>query len=170
MKKNIREYSRMNSNKFANIGIGSDHRGFKLKEKLKDFLAEQGYKITDFGVHSEDRADYPLIAFKLAQHIKGVANVKLPKIDRGILICGSGIGMSISANKVKGIRAALCLTPEFAARARQHNDANVLVLAADFTITKKAEKIVITFLSESFSGGRHKKRIFQITGYENKKR
>jgi ribose 5-phosphate isomerase B len=153
--------------KVKSIGIGSDHRGYKLKERLKGFLTEQGYKVTDFGVFSEERADYPKVAFALTKHIKGVQNIRPPKLDVGILICSSGLGMSMAANKVKGIRAALCLTPELAARARQHNDANVLVLAADFTTPKKAQEIVKVFLSEPFSGGRHKKRLQQITAYES---
>ena len=164
-----REKNPVNPVKKESIGIGSDHRGYILKEKLKTFLTKQGYKVTDFGVFSEERADYPLVAFELAKHIKGVAKIKSPKLNFGILICGSGLGMSIAANKVKGIRAALCLTPEFAQRSRQHNNANVLVLAADFTSAKKAEKIVKAFLTEPFAQGRHKTRIHQISKYENKK-
>ncbi|MBS4016171.1 MAG: ribose 5-phosphate isomerase B [Candidatus Latescibacteria bacterium] len=148
------------------IGIGSDHRGYRLKDKLRLFLVMQGYKVNDFGVFSEDRADYPLVAFKLSQSIKTTQKPKAPKIDMGILICGSGIGMSIAANKVKGIRAALCLTPEFARRARNHNNANVLVLAADFTSLPKAKAIVQTFLTEKFLKERHAVRIRQIKKLE----
>ncbi len=148
------------------IGIGADHRGFKLKEKLKDYLSNQGYKTIDFGVFSENRADYPLVAFALTKHIKEVSKAKTPKLDFGILICGSGLGMSIAANKVKGIRAALCLNPDFAQRARQHNNANVLVLAADFTKSTEARKIAKVFLTERFLGERHKIRIEQIANYE----
>ena len=156
--------------KIKSIGIGADHRGFKLKEKIKTFLETRGYKVIDFGVFSEERADYPKVAFELAQHIKAVPKVKTPKIDFGILVCGSGIGMSISANKVKGIRAALCLNPEFAKRSRQHNNANILVLAADFTTFSKAKDITEVFLSEKFLGERHRARINQISNYENKKK
>jgi len=162
--------NRVVKNKIQKIGIGSDHRGFKLKEKLKDFLTEQDYKIIDFGVHSEDRADYPLVAFELTQHIKDVPKVKLPKLDIGILICGSGLGMAIAANKTKGIRATLCLNPEFARRARQHNNANILVLAADFTSFPKAKEIVKVFLSETFLGKRHQVRVKQIKDYEIRKK
>lgn len=129
----------------------------------------QGYKVSDFGVFSEDRADYPLVAFKLSQSIKTTQTSKIPKIDFGILICGSGIGMSIAANKVKGVRAALCLNPEFARRARQHNNANIVVLAADFTSAAKAKEIIKVFLTEKFLGKRHKTRIRQIKAFESKK-
>lgn len=155
--------------KVLNIGIGSDHRGYKLKDKLRLFLVVQGYKVNDFGVYSEDRADYPLVAFKLCRSVKSTVKPKSPKIDLGILICGSGLGMSIAANKVKGIRAALCLTPEFARRSRQHNNANVLVLAADFTPLAMAKDIVKVFIQEKFLGERHQKRIKQIRAYEAKK-
>lgn len=156
--------------KVKSIGVGSDHRGFKLKEKLKKFLMKQKYKVIDFGVYSEERADYPLVAFKLARSVNGASGIKSPKLDYGILICGSGLGMSIAANKVKGIRATLALTPEFAQRARQHNNANVLVLAADFTKFPKAKEIVNVFLAEQFLGERHGTRIRQISNYENKKK
>lgn len=156
--------------KVKSIGIGADHRGFKLKEKIKTFLEEQGYKVTDFGVYSEERADYPKVAFELAHHIKAVPKAKTPKLDFGILICSSGLGMSIAANKVKGIRAALCLNPEFAKRSRLHNDANILVLAADFTTFTKAKNITEVFLSEKFLGERHHTRIRQISDYEMKNR
>jgi ribose 5-phosphate isomerase B len=152
--------------KVKSIGIGADHRGYKLKEKIKLFLVLQGYKVNDFGVFSEDRVDYPKIAFELAHHIKTTPKPKSPKIDWGILICSTGIGMSIAANKVKGIRAALCLNLEFARRARQHNNANILVLAGDFTSQKKAQEIVKVFLSESFLKGRYKKRTDQMAKYE----
>jgi ribose 5-phosphate isomerase B len=159
----------MPETKKLRLGIGSDHRGFKLKEKLKLSLAKFGCKVTDFGVFSEKRADYPLVAIKLSKHVKGVPKSKSPTIDYGILICGSGLGMSIAANKVKGIRAALCLTPEFACRSRQHNDANVLVLAADFVKLLQAKAIIQAFIKEKFLGERHIIRIHQISAYENKR-
>lgn len=154
--------------KVLRVGIGSDHRGYKLKEKLKLFLVVQGYKVNDFGVFSDDRADYPLVAFKLAHSVKGVIKPKAPQSDYGILICGSGIGMSIAANKVKGIRAALCLNPEFARRSRRHNNANILVLAADFTTYAKSQEITKVFLSEKFLGERHLLRVKQIRDYEQR--
>jgi ribose 5-phosphate isomerase B len=152
--------------KALNIGIGSDHRGYKLKDKLRLFLVMQGCEVNDFGVFSQDRADYPLVAFKLGQSMKTTDRPKPPKIDMGILICGSGIGMSIAANKVKGIRAALCLTPEFAKRARNHNNANILVLAADFITEPKAQEIVRVFLTEKFLGERYQTRVRQIRNFE----
>ena len=152
--------------KIPKIGIGADHRGYKLKEALKLFLVMQRYKVQDFGVFSEDRADYPKIAIELAQHLKSTPKPKSPQIDWGILICSTGIGMSIAANKVKGVRAALCTSPKFARQARQHNNANVLVLAGDFTPLKKAKKIVQVFLSTSFLKGRYKKRIDLISKFE----
>ncbi|MEO0092628.1 MAG: ribose 5-phosphate isomerase B [candidate division WOR-3 bacterium] len=158
----------MLKSKVKTIGIGADHRGFRLKEKLKEYLSKQGYRVIDFGVFSEDRADYPLIAFALTKHIKEVQKPKSPQLDCGILICGSGLGMSIAANKVRGIRAALCLNSDFAQRARQHNDANILVLAADFINISEAKKTVKVFLTEQFLGERHKTRIEQITNYEDK--
>jgi ribose 5-phosphate isomerase B len=155
--------------KVRKVGIGSDHRGYELKEKLKLYLVTQRYKVCDFGVFSENRADYPLVAFELSRHVKGISNPKAPVIDYGILICGSGLGMAIAANKVKGIRAALCLNKDFARRARQHNNANVLVLAADFTSFDKAKEIVKVFAREKFLGGRHLTRVKQIKKYELKK-
>lgn len=143
------------------IGIGADHRGFLLKEELKKFLEKNNYQIKDFGTHSEEPCDYPDIAFLLCEDL-----IK-KRINRGILLCGSGLGMSISANKVKGIRATLCLNKEMAKMARNHNNANVLVLAANFTSLETAKEIVLTFLKENFEGGRHLRRIKKIKKYEN---
>ncbi|MEO0119220.1 MAG: ribose 5-phosphate isomerase B [candidate division WOR-3 bacterium] len=143
------------------IGIGADHRGFRLKEELKKFLEENNYQIKDFGTYSEEPCDYPDFAFPLCEDL-----IK-KKINRGILICGSGLGMSISANKVKGIRATLCLNKEMAKMARNHNNANILVLAANFTSLETAKEIVSTFLNEDFEGGRHLRRINKIRKYEN---
>lgn len=144
------------------IGIGADHRGFSLKEELKKFLEGNNYQIKDFGTYSEEPCDYPDFAFPLCEDL-----IKR-KIKWGILICGSGLGMSISANKVKGIRATLCLNKEMAKMARNHNNANVLVLAANFTPLETAKEIVLTFLNENFEGGRHLRRINKIRKYENR--
>ncbi|MEO0093706.1 MAG: ribose 5-phosphate isomerase B [candidate division WOR-3 bacterium] len=144
------------------VGIGADHRGFKLKEFLKTFLAKIGYEVKDFGVFSEDPADYPDVALALTKDC-----IKR-KIKRGILICGSGLGMSIAANKVKGIRATLCLNEAMAKMARNHNDSNVLVLAADFTTKTMARKILKVWLTEDFLGGRHKRRLKKISQYFEK--
>jgi|UniRef100_A0A7C6ECN6 ribose 5-phosphate isomerase B len=141
------------------IGIGSDHRGFELKEFLKPILQNDGYKVKDFGVFSPAAADYPDIAFALTNALSSKA------ISRGILICGSGLGMSIAANKAKGIRACLCLNEKMAKMARNHNDSNVLVLAANFTTKAKAHKILRVWLQEKFEGGRHRRRIKKIEEY-----
>lgn len=143
------------------IGIGADHRGFKLKSKLKEYLLLNGKKVIDFGPDSEEPLDYPKIALKVAQAV-----VK-KKIKFGILSCFSGQGMAISANKVKGIRAAICTDKELAYYARAHNDANILVLPARSIIRKKQwAPIIETFLSTEFKGGRHRRRINIIKRYE----
>ncbi len=129
-----------------NIWIASDHAGFALKEELKkEFL------LHDLGCENEESCDYPLFAHRLCSQME--------EDDKGILICGTGIGMSITANRYKNIRAALCLTPEMAQLARQHNDANVLVLGARIIDTQTANACVKTFLSVNFEKGRHRRRI-----------
>ncbi len=144
------------------IGIGADHRGFKLKEKLKESFPK--IKFIDFGTNDCEPVDYPDYAFPVVEAIQK------KKIQRGVLICGSGLGMSISANKGKGIRACLCLNKEMAKMARNHNNANILVLAANFTSEKEAIEILKTFLREKFEGGRHKRRIDKISKYESNPR
>ncbi|MCX6005303.1 MAG: ribose 5-phosphate isomerase B [Chloroflexi bacterium] len=135
------------------IALGSDHRGYNLKAKLIVYLKRAGQEYTDFGCNSEESVDYPDYAAGVSRSIvKGQA-------DLGIIICGSGIGMSIAANKFKGIRAALCCNPEMAVRARRHNDANVLCLGADFVNDKTAEEITRNFISTKFEGGRHQRRL-----------
>ncbi|KPJ49026.1 MAG: ribose 5-phosphate isomerase [Dehalococcoidia bacterium DG_22] len=142
------------------VAIGSDHRGFALKEALKELLGELGQEWVDFGCQGEEAVDYPDIARPLGEAV--VAG----EYQRGILICGNGIGMSIAANKVKGVRAALC-HDTFAGRlARQHNDANVLCLGAWCIGRGVAEEIVKVFLSEEFEGGRHARRIEKIRAME----
>jgi ribose 5-phosphate isomerase B len=142
------------------IAIGSDHRGFGLKEALKELLAELGHEWVDFGCQGEEPVDYPDIARPLAEA------VAVGEYERGILICGSGVGMSIAANKVKGIRAALC-HDTFAGRlTRRHNDANVLCLGGWCIGRGVAEDIVRLFLSEDFEGGRHARRLEKIRAME----
>jgi ribose 5-phosphate isomerase B len=136
------------------IAIASDHAGFCLKEDIKQAFPEIEWK--DFGAYSVDSMDYPDSGKPAA---KAVAD---GECEKGILICGSGIGMSIVANRVKGIRAALCNTPEIARLSRQHNDANVLVLAGRFTPVPLALEIVKTWLETPFEGGRHLNRIDKI--------
>jgi len=144
------------------IVIGSDHRGFKIKEYIKKILVKRGYEVKDMGSFSEESTDYPDFAIKVGEEIvKGLA-------DFGILVCMSGIGMEIAANKVKGVRAALCRDEEDVYFARAHNNANVLALGAkNFKDEKEIEKIVIRFLETPFEGGRHERRIKKILDYEN---
>ena len=136
------------------IAIASDHAGFCLKEEIKQAYPDLEWQ--DFGAHSTESMDYPDTGFPASEAVADGT------CEKGILICGSGIGMSIVANKVKGIRAALCSTPEIAVLSRQHNNANILVLAGRFTPTPLALEIVKVWLSTSFEGGRHQARIDKI--------
>ena len=144
-----------------NIALGSDHRGLELKQAVKDFITELECDCHDFGSYDSNSVDYPDIARKVAEA------VSFGEYDYGVLICGTGIGMSIAANKIKGIRAALCHDVFSATRARQHNDANVLCLGSDKTPVADACKIVKTFLSEQFEGDRHSRRLDKIRSLEN---
>ncbi|HJW88009.1 MAG TPA: ribose 5-phosphate isomerase B [Dehalococcoidia bacterium] len=138
------------------IAIGCDHRGFKLKKKLMESLTEMGHTYQDFGSYDTNPVDYPDIASKVA------GAVSRREFDRGILVCGTGIGMAIAANKFPGIRAALALDTFLARRAREHINANVLSLSAEETPEEKAKEIVQTFLTTEFEGGRHLRRIEKI--------
>ena len=142
------------------IAICSDHAGLRLKEELKNELILKGYSVKDFGTHSEESCDYPDFAFPCAE---SVAN---GECEKGILICGTGVGMSICANKVKGIRCALCGDLFTAKATRQHNDANMLALGARVTDTGKAVEIADVFLNTAYEGGRHRKRLEKIAAYE----
>jgi len=136
------------------IALASDHAGFCLKEKIKAALPELDWQ--DFGAFSQDAVDYPETGRPAAEAVaSGIC-------EKGILICGSGIGMSIVANKVKGIRAALCWMPEIAELSRKHNNANVLVLAGRFTTIETALEIIKVWLDTPFEGGRHQRRIDKI--------
>jgi ribose 5-phosphate isomerase B len=143
------------------IAIGSDHRGYNLKELIIKLVNEAGYSYEDFGCYTEDSVDYPDIAEKVAEA------VKKGDFDRGILICGTGIGMSIAANKVKGIRAALCHNSFSARRARQHNDAQICCLAAEEG-KARVPAIIETFLTTDFEGGRHQERLNKIRKIEER--
>ena len=142
------------------IAIGSDHGGFELKTHVIKYLKEQGIELYDFGTYSEDSCDYPDIAEKVA---KAVAN---GEYEKGILICGTGIGISVAANKVDGIRAALCGDVYSAKMTRKHNDANILCMGGRVTGRELAFMICDTFLSEEFEGGRHQTRIDKIHALE----
>lgn len=139
-----------------NLAIGSDHAGFKLKNELIVYLLEKGYELQDFGPDSADSVDYPDYSHKVADSVATGEN------DLGIVICGSGNGVCITANKHKGIRAALAWEEEIAALARQHNNANVLCLPARFISKNKAFKIVDAWLEATFEGGRHENRVNKI--------
>lgn len=142
------------------IAIGSDHAGFELKEKIRARLAEQGLAIDDRGTHSLDSCDYPDYALVVAEQVAKDA------ADSGILVCGSGIGMSIAANKVPGIRAAKVDTEEEAQLAREHNDANILALGARMITEEAAFRIVDRWLATPFAGDRHARRVEKIAAIE----
>jgi ribose 5-phosphate isomerase B len=142
--------------KNRNIVIGSDHAGFRYKEKIADYLEGAGYSVTDFGCFSEESVDYPDFAHPVARAVEKGKNIF------GILICGSGNGVCMTANKHKKIRAALCWTTEIAKLSRLHNDANIVCLPARFIDFDMAREIVNVFLNSSFEGGRHLKRVKKI--------
>lgn len=146
------------------VYIGADHRGYALKESLKKFLLGAGQDVRDLGNERYDENDdYPDFAGKVAEQVS-----KNPSGSRGIVICGSGVGADVVANKFKGIRSALAFLPEQASASKKDDDTNVLALAADFTDEKTAEKIVAAWLSAQFLGGeRHTRRIRKIEEYEN---
>jgi ribose 5-phosphate isomerase B len=141
-----------------NIAIGSDHAGFKLKNDLIAYLIEKGYELQDFGPDTADSVDYPDYAHAVAESVAAGEN------ELGILICGSGNGVCISANKHKGIRAALAWEEEIASLARQHNNANVICIPARFVSKAKAFKIADAYLESIFEGGRHQTRVDKIEG------
>lgn len=138
------------------IAIGSDHAGFHYKEQIKTWLAQQGWMVEDKGTYSTDSTDYPDYAHPVA------TMVEEGNAAAGILICGSGNGVCMTANKHQGIRAALCWNEELAALARQHNNANVLCMPERFVDYATAQKMVELFLSTPFEGGRHQKRVEKI--------
>lgn len=142
------------------IAIGSDHAGLELKENIKALLAAGDYEVTDLGTHSPASVDYPDLGFEVAKLVAAGG------ADRGILVCGTGIGMSVAANKVKGIRAALVFDLYTAIQSRKHLDANVLVLGGRVTGKGLAEEIVKAWLSTDFEGGRHLGRIRKIEAFE----
>ena len=146
------------------IALGADHRGFKLKQMIAKWLRAEGHDVVDVGTGNEESVDYTDFALDAAE------KVAHGEADRGILICGSGAGMSIAANKVKGVRAALAINDEGARLARAHNDANVLALGAwQEDDSERVHAIVESFLDTEFEGGRHARRVDKITAYEAKK-
>jgi ribose 5-phosphate isomerase B len=138
------------------LGIASDHAGFKLKMVIKKWLSDKGYEVTDFGSNSSESSDYADVAHPLAY------SVEKGEVNLGISMCGSGNGINITVNKHQGIRAGLCWNKEIARLARAHNDANICSLPARFITVDEAKEIIETFLSTSFDGGRHLRRINKI--------
>jgi len=138
------------------VALGADHRGFRLKEDLKPWLAASGHEVLDLGPDNANRVDYPDYAFKVADA------VARRRADRGILICSTGVGMSIAANKVQGVRAALADSVRLARLSREHNDANVLCLGADIVSATEARRIVGVWLRTEFAGGRHARRVRKL--------
>ena len=138
------------------IAIGSDHAGFELKEVLISYLKTKNVEVVDKGCYSLERADYPDAAHAVATAVTN------NEVNFGILMCGSGNGINMSANKHKGIRSALCWSAEIAVMAKQHNDANILTLPARYISVEEAKKCVDAFLTEQFEGGRHADRIKKI--------
>ncbi|MDA1274150.1 MAG: ribose 5-phosphate isomerase B [Verrucomicrobia bacterium] len=144
------------SRKALRIGVGSDHAGLDLKESIKAHLLIQGIEVVDFGTHSPDSSDYPDFAVPLSESVASLEN------DLGILVCSTGVGMSMTANKIPGIRAALLFNEDMAALARRHNNANVICLGQNTTPHDQAIRIVDTFLGSQFEGGRHERRVLKI--------
>ena len=144
------------------IAIGSDHRGLELKQKVIKLVTDAGNEYKDFGAYSEARVDYPNIAEAVGKAVVS------GQYDRGILICGTGIGMCIAANKVKGIRAGLAVNEFMAVRSRQHNNANILCLGAENDESQLAQ-MVKAFLTTEFEGGRHQTRVDEMTMMENER-
>ena len=137
----------------SKILIAADHAGFALKEKLKEYLGKKGIGVNDLGTYSKERCDYPLYAYELAKRISQ------GKARRGILICKSGIGTSIVANRLPGVRASLCHNVKIAKLTREHNDSNVLVLGSGFVKLDLAKKMVSAWMETKFLGGRHLRRV-----------
>ena len=137
------------------ITIGCDHAGVEYKSKIVEFLEKEGHQVLDVGTHGKESVDYPDYAHIVAEEV-------LAGADFGVLICGSGNGVSMAANKHKGIRAALCWSEEITKLARQHNDANIISIPARFMSLESSTQIIKTFLTEPFDGGRHQRRVEKI--------
>ncbi len=143
------------------ISIASDHAGFEQKQILRDYLESAGHEVADRGPDSDDRVDYPDFAALVAR------DVAQGDADFGVLVCGTGIGMAVAANKVHGIRAVNCINVQFAQLAREHNDANIVTLSGRFVDAEENERILDAFLSTEFGGGRHAGRVEKIMALEN---
>jgi ribose 5-phosphate isomerase B len=148
------------SHRATHIAIGADHAGFELKQHLIEFLSAAGHKVEDFGTHSTESCDYPPICAAVGRTVRD------GKADLGIVLGGSGQGEQLAANKVRGVRAALCNCLYTAKMARSHNNANVLSMGARVVGLGLAEEIVVTFLATDFEGGRHERRVAQLAEIE----
>jgi ribose 5-phosphate isomerase B len=146
----------------STIALGADHAGFQVKEALKAWLIEQGYQVVDYGTHSPESVDYPDYAAEVAEAVAD------QKVERGVLVCGTGIGMAITANKVAGVRAALCSDLYTARASREHNDANVLALGGRLMGPEMALDILRMWLATDFAGGRHRRRVDKIADLERR--
>jgi len=146
------------------LALGADHAGYPLKEKVKRWLAEQSVQVDDLGTSSADSVDYPDYARKVGEKVAS------KQVDRGVLVCGSGIGMAIAANKVPGVRAANAHTVYEAQMCREHNDANVLTLGARTLTDSEAHSILDTWLRTKFAGGRHQRRLDKISEIEKEEK
>jgi len=142
------------------VALGADHAGWELKEALKSWLMEAGYQVLDFGTHSPDSVDYPDYAQQVGEA------VAVGKVDRGVLVCGTGIGMTMAANKIPGVRAALCGDAFTSRMSREHNDANVLALGGRLTDADMGCDILKVWLETDFAGGRHARRVNKIMELE----
>jgi ribose 5-phosphate isomerase B len=142
------------------IAIGSDHAGFALKERLRDKLRAEGHYVVDLGTSSTESTDYPDFAAAVGHAVRDGA------AEKGVLVCSSGVGMSIAANKIKGIRAALGTHPDEVSYVRRHNDANILAIGQKYTEPAEAEVMVDVFLTTEFEGGRHQRRLDKIKALE----
>ncbi|MBI1883682.1 MAG: ribose 5-phosphate isomerase B [Chlamydiae bacterium] len=143
------------------IALGADHGGYKLKEEIKSKLEGLGHQVTDVGCFNEESVDYPDYGARASKKVSEGSS------DRAILLCKTGIGMSIVANKIRGVRGALCMDEKMAKMSRLHNDANVLILPATYVKENQAMKIVDEWLKTDFEGGRHEKRVKKIKDIEN---
>ena len=146
-----------------NIALGADHAGWTLKESLKAWLLEHGHDVIDFGTHSPESVDYPDYAAQVAE------SVAVGKVERGVLVCGTGLGMAIAANKVPGIRAVPCNDLLAARMSREHNDANVLALGGRLVGREAAIEILALWLDTPFAGGRHCPRLDKIAALERRR-
>ena len=144
------------------IGIGSDHAAFSMKEEIRAYLEAQGHEVRDYGTYSEERCDYPVYGERVALAVKN------GEVERGVLICGTGVGISLAANKVKGIRAAVCSEPYTAQMAVRHNNAQIVAFGARVIGIDTAKMITDAFLEAVFEGGRHARRVDMISAMEER--